>query len=46
MERQNLFSSISILSVQHYENIPDKLKSSNLYFIIFIVQINKIPGVI
>ena len=25
MERQNLFSSISILSVRHYENIADKL---------------------
>ena len=42
IERQNLFSSISILSVRHYENIPDKLKISNLCFMIFIVQINKV----
>ena len=26
IERQNSFSSISIMSVQHYENIADKLK--------------------
>ena len=32
-KRQNLFSSISILSVLHYENIADKLKIINLYFI-------------
>ena len=46
IERQNLFSSISILSVRHYENIADKLKISNLYFMIFIVPINKVPRVI
>ena len=46
IERRNLFSSISILSVRHYKNIADKLKISNLYFMVFIVQINKIPRVI
>ena len=30
IERQNLFSSISILSVRQHENIADKLKISNL----------------
>ena len=42
IERQNLFSSISILSVRHYENIADK----SLYFMIFIAQMNKVPRVI
>ena len=46
IERQKLFSSISILSVRHHENIPDKLKINNLYFMIFIVQINKVPKII
>ena len=46
IEREKLFSSISILSVRHYKNIADKLKISNLYFMVFIVQINKIPRVI
>ena len=40
-EIQILFWSISILSVQYYETIADKFKISNLYFMIFIVQINK-----
>ena len=40
------FIYISILSFRHYENIADKLKISNLYFMIFIVQINKVPKVI
>ena len=30
IERQNLFPSVSILSVRHYENIAGKLKISNL----------------
>ena len=46
IERQKLFSSISILSVRHHENISDKLKINNLYFMIFIVQINKVPKII
>ena len=46
IERQKLFSSISILSVRHHENIAGKLKISNLYFMIFIVQINKVPKII
>ena len=29
---------MSILSVRHYEDIADKVKISNLYFMIFIVQ--------
>ena len=29
-----------------YENIADKLETSNLYFMIFIVQINRISRVI
>ena len=35
-----------LVSIQHYVNISDKLKISNLYFLIFIVQINKVPIVI
>ena len=30
--------------MRHYEGIADKLKISNLYFMIFIVQRNKLPG--
>ena len=33
------------MSVRHYENIADKRKISNLYFMIFIVQINELPRV-
>ena len=40
------FIYISILSFRHYENIADKLKISNLYFIIFIVKLNKVARVI
>ena len=43
IQRQNSFSSISILSVQH---VADNFKISNLYFLIFIVQINKVLRVI
>ena len=35
-----------MLSDRHFESIADKLKISNLYFMIFIVQINKVPRVI
>ena len=34
------------MSVRYLENITLKLKISNLYFIIFIVQISKVPRVI
>ena len=33
-------------SIQNYENIADKLKIRNLFFMIFIVQINKLPRII
>ena len=35
-----------MLSVRRYENIADELKISNLYFMIFIVQIKKVLRVI
>ena len=46
IKRQTLFSPISILSVRRYENIAHKLKISNLCFMRFIFQINKVPRVI